>query len=287
MVLKSFAPNKKEKDWTAAAHLEYKSRKWNLYLGQEYVGRNFTAETGYVPRTGYYKINPLAARLFFPKGGRVLSHGPSLGSTLFTDEKAQRTDHLVQAGYNINFRKQSVLTFSAGSEFVKLLFPFDPTNLGKDTLPTGSNHRWNAVRANFTSKPQSLFTWAANLRYGGYYAGGRLLNLGGEAGYRFQPFVSLLLTLNYNNLELPRPWNNTAFWLVGSKVDVTFTNKLFCSTFIQYNQQLQNLNLNARLQWRYKPASDLFIVYTDNYLPQPFSVRNRALVLKLTYWWNT
>jgi hypothetical protein len=64
------------------------------------------------------------------------------------------------------------------------------------------------------------------------------------------------------------------------------TNKLFFTTFIQYNEQLDNINLNTRFQWRYKPASDLYLVYTDNYLPVPFLVRNRALMLKFTYWWN-
>ena len=67
---------------------------------------------------------------------------------------------------------------------------------------------------------------------------------------------------------------------------MTFTNTIFLTTFIQYNEQLDNLNINTRFQWRYQPASDLFIVYTDNYLPPSFNVRNRALVLKLTYWWN-
>ena len=38
--------------------------------------------------------------------------------------------------------------------------------------------------------------------------------------------------------------------------------------------------------WRYKPASDLFIVYTDNYYTNPLYIRNRAVVLKFTYWWN-
>ena len=55
---------------------------------------------------------------------------------------------------------------------------------------------------------------------------------------------------------------------------------------MQYNNQADNVNLNTRLQWRYKPASDLFIVYTDNYLPENFMVKTRALVLKFTYWWN-
>jgi hypothetical protein len=52
------------------------------------------------------------------------------------------------------------------------------------------------------------------------------------------------------------------------------------------NQQTKNINLNARLQWRYKPASDLFLVYTDNYFPETFQIRNRSLVLKLNYWLN-
>jgi hypothetical protein len=46
------------------------------------------------------------------------------------------------------------------------------------------------------------------------------------------------------------------------------------------------MNVNFRFQWRYKPASDLFLVYTDNYFPENFAVRNRALVLKVNYWWN-
>ena len=46
------------------------------------------------------------------------------------------------------------------------------------------------------------------------------------------------------------------------------------------------MNINTRLQWRYKPASDFFLVYTDNYYTLPFSVRTRAMVLKFNYWLN-
>jgi hypothetical protein len=46
------------------------------------------------------------------------------------------------------------------------------------------------------------------------------------------------------------------------------------------------MNFNARLQWRFKPVSDLFVVYTDNYFTENLKIRNRSLVLKLTYWLN-
>jgi hypothetical protein len=98
--------------------------------------------------------------------------------------------------------------------------------------------------------------------------------------------VSITLSASYNHIDLPEPWNVTDFWLIGPRVDITFTNKLYLTAFMQYNNQLNNINLNTRLQWRYKPASDFFLVYTDNYFPAPISVRNRAVVLKFTYWWN-
>jgi hypothetical protein len=131
-------------------------------------------------------------------------------------------------------------------------------------------------------------------RYGGYYANGSRLRLNGEVGYRFQPYVAMTIAANYNLLEfkndaiLPKELINKqySFWLIGPKIDVTFTNKLFFTNFLQFNNQTKNMNLNTRLQWRYSPASDLFLVYTDNYISDTFQVRNRALVLKFTYWWN-
>ena len=70
------------------------------------------------------------------------------------------------------------------------------------------------------------------------------------------------------------------------RVDITFTNSLYFTSFVQYNEQVNNLNINTRLQWRFKPASDIYLVYTDNYIPSPWNVKNRAFVFKMNYWWN-
>jgi hypothetical protein len=121
---------------------------------------------------------------------------------------------------------------------------------------------------------------------GGYYANGHRLSLGGEINYRFQPYAVLSLAVTYTDLRLPDPWNTTQLWIVSPRVDITFTNNFYFTTFFQFNNQAKNININTRLQWRYRPASDIFLVFTDNYYPDPFGVKNRAIVLKLTYWWN-
>jgi len=286
LMLKSFSPGKIGQDWVQAGNLLYAGRKWNILGQYEFVGANYTAEVGYVPRQNYFKANPQIIRYFFPHSGIVLSHGPQLNSTYYFNTAFHQTDNESVLSYLITFRDRSTFNALVMHDYVELIQPFDPTNTGKDSLPAGTKNHWNTLGIDIASKPQSLFTYSLSARYGGYYANGKKVSFSGTLGYRFQPYVSINMNISYNDLILPLPWGNTYFWLVGPRIDLTLTNKLFFTAFIQYNQQENNMNINTRLQWRYKPASDLFLVYTDNYMPGPLTVRNRALVLKFNYWWN-
>jgi hypothetical protein len=286
LFLKSFNPQKRDNELAHAANLQYASRRLTVSWQHEYVGENYTAEAGYVPRKDFIKLNPQVAYLFFPRSKNVLSHGPKVSSTYFFNNSFRETDNESFLAYTITFRQQSIFTGWIAHNYVQLLQPFDPTNSGLDSLQVGTEHWWNSFGTDFISKPQSIFTYTFSTRYGGYYENGTRLNLSGEVGYRLQPYLSFALGFNYNDIRLPHPWNNKTFWLIGPRLDVTMTNKLFFTAFAQYNEQQDNVNLNTRIQWRYKPASDLFIVYTDNYFPENFGVKNRAIVVKFTYWWN-
>jgi hypothetical protein len=286
MLLKSYAPGKNDNSISHAAFLQYASRHWLLSWQHEYVSKKFTAETGYVPRNYYIKLNPVAGYLFFPAKGRILSHGPRYTGTYYYTPSFKKTDNENIFIYLFNLRDQSSFDVWAGNDYVQLLQPFDPTNSNKDSLAAGTIHRWKAWGVEYFSKPQRLLTYSISTRFGGYYAGGSRQSVMIDIGYRFQPYIGITFSSSYNRIELPAPWHTTALWLIGPRIDITFTNKLFFTTFIQYNNQQKNINLNTRFQWRYRPASDLFLVYTDNYYSSPLYIRNRAFVLKFTYWWN-
>lgn len=286
LLLKSFSPGDNDKNFTHAGNLKYTGKKWLVNMAYESVGDNYNAEVGYVPRINYIKLNPQVSYFFFPKAGNILTHGPQVNSTYFFDKKMNESDHENNFAYLITFRNKATLSAVVLDDYVKVLFPFDPTNSGKDSLLYNSKYSWQTLGVDFVSKPQSLFNYSFSFRYGGYYADGKKYTLSTELGYRFQPILNLSLSASYNQLQLPAPWGHTSFWLIGPKADLTLTTKLFFTTYVQYNQQLNNTNINARFQWRYAPASDLFIVYTDNYIIAPFAVRNRGLLLKFTYWWN-
>ncbi|MFT4568000.1 MAG: hypothetical protein ACI9FN_002968, partial [Saprospiraceae bacterium] len=214
--------------------------------------------------------------------------GPSFFNNTVFGQANGATEHTTGILYNIEFRNKSKFWAFIANDHVQLLNEFDPTNFTRIVLEKGSIHGWRSTGLNFNSKPQSVFTYGFNSRYGGYFADGTRLRLSANVNYRFQPYVQLSLAAEFNDIDLPESQGlkDARFWLVSPKLDITLTNNFYFTTFVQYNEQIKNTNLNARLQWRYQPASDLFLVYTDNYANLSSGVKNRAVVLKMTYWWN-
>ncbi|SOE19651.1 Carbohydrate family 9 binding domain-like [Spirosomataceae bacterium TFI 002] len=296
--LKTFSPltSKGGDNNTYAVNLVRATRKVNFELQAEKVGEDvFGNEVGFVKRKDYLYINPELTLFFFPKSKKLVSHGPLISTGHYFNKNGEdRFESLTYASYNFNFLDRSELSVWTGLDYVRLNRAFDPTNLVGDTLATGTEHNWHSYGASYTSTSQNLLTYELGFRNGGYFADGTRFRGDFSVGYRVQPYASLVVNATYNNLKfgdaevLPQSLKNTShdIWLVGPRLNITFSNKLFLTNFLQYNNQTNNVNLNTRFQWRYSPASDLFIVYTDNYYADTFNVRNRAIVLKFTYWWN-
>ena len=293
---KTFAPNLNGKNNVVSANLARTTKKNIISYTFESVDNDVKAdEVGFVRRKNYIHSRPEASYLFFPKGGKILSHGPNVMlSYYFSQDKFDKNENTNVIFYKFNLRTQGTFTIWTATDFVKLTGKFDPTGYKKQYLDSAQVHTWKSWGTMFTSKPQSVFTYGFETRYGGYYADGKRLRLDAEVAYRFQPFVSIALKSNFNKLtfgedkRLPEALKNTThnLWLLGPRLDVTLSNKVFFTNFMQYNNQTNNFNINTRFQWRYSPASDLYLVYTDNYFADTFAPKNRAIVLKFTYWWN-
>ena len=138
LVMKSFTPGIISNDWVVAGNLQYASKKWLINGAYQYIGGNYKAEAGYIPRTGFIRIDPQVSYYFFPNRGSVLSHGPQWFSNFYYDQKFQTTDNENIMDWLITFRNRATLTILGIQDFVKLQAPFDPTNTGIGYLPVGS-----------------------------------------------------------------------------------------------------------------------------------------------------
>ena len=281
---RSFQPGNPGKQYAQGASLTYSTKNVQLEMVQRSIGENYNAEVGYVQRTGYNFFSPEATYLFVPNK-RIVSHGVSVDFRYYFNPDFHKIEHENSYSYQFEFQNRASLILGYQDNFVELEDDFDPTHLSNYYLPAGSKYNFGGAFVNYQSTRKTLFNWSAEVAKGTFYSG-EIQYIQGVLGYRFQPYVNMSLNFNYTDMDLGQPFDHTKLWLVGPKFDITFTDKLFWSTFVQYNEQMDNMNINMRLQWRYQPVSDIFVVYTDNYIPGGWNSRNRALVLKMTYWLN-
>jgi hypothetical protein len=105
-----------------------------------------------------------------------------------------------------------------------------------------------------------------------------------ELSYRLKHYAIFSVNYTRDDIQVSYLDKPVTLNLISPRIDFTFSKSLFLTLFGQYNSQAKNMNFNGRLQWRFKPMSDLFIVYSDNYTSDNLFIKNRAIVLKFIYW---
>lgn len=272
-----------------AVYLSYNVPNWNIVWNHEYIGKNYKInDIGFVQRNGLYRLEPFVFRNFFPKGNankKIVRYQVGIYNNYYWDTNWQLNDRSSALNFNILFNNTAYWEIWVSNDFVRLFRPFDPSGTGGQSLAVGSFFTTNEAEMFYSSDRRKLFTYSLFFRYGQYYNGTRL-NPRVSLSYRFQPYGAVSLESAYTQIRLPEGFNSADLVLLNARLDVSFSRNLFLTTFLQLNNQTNNVNLNARLQWRFAPVSDLFLVYTDNYVSQDLSVKSRFVVLKATYWFN-
>jgi len=299
-ILKTFTPGIEKDDYSHYTQLIYTDRKYRFEWVHIYLGNSYNPEVGFAPRKDFFLMSPEASINFYPKNKSQLTQH-TLGFDASIYYKLGRDDNEIiqkfgmeeikfNPFWSFRFKNSSSLDLQLDYNYLTLLVDFDPTRIQNKGihLIAGSTYSFARVGFSYQSDKRKIFNYTFQPSIGSFYNGFRA-GVQGSFTYRYQPYGFISLDYTYNHIKLDATFKTANLWLVGPRIDFTFTKKLFLTTFFQYNNQLNNLNINARFQWRFKPVSDFFLVYTDNYLTNPFDQfgsRNRTLVAKLTYWFN-
>lgn len=278
----SFQPDQPANAFATAGWLRYTDATWQFDWNHEYIGSNYKADVGFVPRRDVIRFEPFITRFFYPDGDALRRIRLRLYHNEYRELDGDLLDNTVQLSTALTFGNTGTLNLSLNHNRVRLQDPFDPTNTEGKELPV-SIYRWQDVNLSYNNGPRSQLSWSLGSRYGSFYNGERL-QVNGSMFYRFQPYARVGANFNHNEIWLPDSFANASLTLVSPELRVTFTRNMFLSVFTQVNTQIENVNLNARFQWRYLPMSDIFLVLTENYNSTNLAVRNRQLVLKVNYW---
>lgn len=293
----SFSNKLNNNAFAHASWLNYSSKNWNIEWNHEYVDKNYNAETGFTPRIfqtdnlgktnkfTYWRFEPHAYYFFYPKKSIINKMGPTLYLDHYRNIKFKNTDWYLETGYDIYFKSSAFISLFNNAYYTKLLFPTDVSFTGLSQLNPEGDYYYQNNGITFNSNQRKTLVGTFSGNYGTYYSGHKL-SLAANLSYRLQPYF--IFSINYTRDEIYLPYLNSKVELnlISPRIEMSFSRSVFLTTFWQYNSQARNINFNGRLQWRFKPMSDLFIVYSDNYNNNDFSIKNRAIVVKFVYWLN-
>lgn len=287
---RSFSEFTEDKTSSFGSLLEYNTRALGIRGMYQGVGENFNAETGFVPGLDVYRGFKSATvkvrKSFYPNEGKIISWVPSVETAVNLLPDGTFTDFSTIGGCQVNFLNKAFIKGELRDLYQKLPANFNPiAPKGDSLLLKGQHYRWQEYEVQFQSDLRRSISYLVGTGGGEFYIGSRQ-SLFGEIAYRFQPFALLAMGYNYTKIDFPNGFGRANFVLLSPRVEITLHPNLYINAFAQYNSRFDNVNLNARLQWRFKPASDIFLVYTENYLPMDFSSKNRSLVFKINYWLN-
>lgn len=265
--------------------ISYNTLRFFANWTHQSIGEGFRANVGFVPRTDFNRVNPVVGMFIYPDSKFINRHQISLSNNWLWNDTWGITDYNFALNYSADLLNQGQFNFSILSNYVKLFAPFNPTGNPDQQFQPGEDFVQSGFLTSFQTDRRKPLSARTQIISGGFF-NGNLRQLSGSLDYRYLQYATVALSYQINKITLGEGFDGTTFFLIGPRFDITFNNDLFWTTFIQYNNQFDNLNINSRLQWRFRPVSDLFIVYTDNYFPDTFMVKNRALVAKFTYWLN-
>lgn len=273
----------KSEDFAHGLRIGYNSPAVQIKWEHQIVGDQYDPEVGFVPRNNYKRVRPELEFKLYPESGPLANHGPEFSVEYLWNKENGKTDHRYELEYQLSFRNRSSLRASIINQYTYLFDDFDPFE--EVPLPEGSDYNYTSIRGNYSSDQRKKIYFELSSQLGEFF-NGEIYRFEGNLNYRFQPYGLATFNFSYNDIQFPEPFSSGKIILLGPRVDLTFTRKIFLTTFFQYNNQSDNININARIQYRYKEVSDFFLVYTENYFPGSFDSKNRALVAKLTYWLN-
>ncbi len=276
----------------------YNSKQFTTLQSYVRLGENYIADVGFINRLDNYDAaRDTTVRIGYQHWFQTYQYSifPKSEDAGFNFIRFNVENYMLwNDGLGLTLRNTELggNIFLANTSFLGINFtntretlPFETNFTDEDeyeNLPAAT-YEFSSAGFFFESNRRKLFSVQLNGSYGGFY-NGTLFQLGGSLNYRKQPWGNFALNFERSILSLPDEYGEAKLWLVGPRIEINFSKNIFWTTFLQYNTQADNFNINSRLQWRYQPMSDLFLVYTDNYTAENFGNKSRALVLKFNYW---
>lgn len=265
--------------------LNYPNQPWSAHASYREFGNAFDPAVGFTPRNAFRRFQP------------SISYSPQFpASDVFQQVEWEfRFEHLMDLDFelltqelrftlfDITFMSGDGIEFDISRSYERLELPFDIRRDESIILPVDEYVNWLATAEIRTASFRKISVQSA-VAAGGFWSGSQFQY---AVNVSLRPFAGLELNPEYirTNVDLAEGSFSTDLFRFEANMD--FTNSLFFTTNIQFDNLSELLATNNRLRWIIKPGSDLYLVYNHNWLEDDqfdrFRTLQRSGTIKVSY----
>ncbi len=263
-------------------NVDYQGRALTMSMDAEEIEENYQPAAGFLLRKNVRHLNPRFQWLPRIERGLVRSWFTEVRydyyETLDEGELESGRFEISPIGMRMTTEDRWRLAYVGEEE--NLVEPFEIAS--GIVIPAG-RYEFDGLELAMFSNQSRLLGVRGLFGWGDFYDGART-SVRLTFGVRASKHVQTESLWVYNDVELPQGAFDIG--LFSQRVDFTFTPNLRLNTIVQYNDDTEDLGLNVRLHWIYRPGSDLFVVYNENWMEGDLRQRlstHRQIAVKFTY----
>ena len=266
---------------------DYNADRYGLQVQRLKVGTNFIPQVGFLRRLDFQRsfvqarfsprpVHRMKAvrRFIYLANVEYIENNPR------RDERARLDWREQEAQMEIEMVNSDRVNIDYTRDYEFLPNEFEISTSVK--VPVGG-YTYNNLLTSYFFGNQRRMSGIVSFQQGQLYGGTkRTVGLGiGRA--ELTPRFSLEPGFSLNWVELP--YGKFTSSVITERTTYTFTARMFASALTQYSSSTHTFSTNARFRWEYRPASELFVVYSDG---RDTTVKgypglvNRAFIIKAT-----
>lgn len=255
-VLKSDESNGGNKNLAYKAFISFPNDFINAFLSYREAQKDFNPSMGFFLRTGFKSVTS-----HFRISPRINYFGiKKLNFTLYESDIYWNSDNTLST-FNFSFSPFGLLT-DADDNFrfqINRNFDFVENDFNLfDTIKIKSGkYNFNSIGFSLSTSRSRPLLIEIDFNEGNFYSGKRM-NFSTEITYLFSSNFSLSTDFELNRIELMLSKFYTKEF--GMRIRYDFSTMTYSSIFAQWNNDLNELNINYRFRWQPKIGSNLYLV---------------------------
>jgi len=239
---------------------QYPNDLWSADAAFKEFGDSLDPALGFLPRPGTRQYNANLAYQPRPSGGTfawVRQFFFELSPRVVTDLHGEtETWRVFMAPFNVVTQQGDHFEANYAPEFQRLDAPFEIVS--GVVIPPGS-YQFNRFRIQAESSDTRPLSVGGTVWFGQFYDGHLTQILGSVKWTEGSGHLQLILATEDDIGHLPQGDFTVHLWQL--KGVYAFNPNLVLATFFQYDSEIENLGMNARLRWTIRPGRDLFVVW--------------------------